>query len=138
VLDPNCSVFPAGEISMAIWRSPSPTAAPVEYTTEQTDLRAAYNRGRIDERRARRHHPFIALAVVVLALVGAWLLFLAAKEGSFSSGGEAADRNLSTVSQEARPALRDTGEAIKDAGATLKDKSQDVVQRDGEPSQPVR
>jgi hypothetical protein len=112
---------------------------PVEYTADQEDLRAAYNRGRIDERRARRHHPFIALAVVILAIIGAWLLFLAARDGSFSSGGEAADRNLSTAAQEARPALRDAGEAIKDAGATIKDKSQDAVQRtDQTPSQPAR
>ena len=124
---------------MAIWRSPSPTAGPVEFTTDQEDLRAAYNRGRIDERRARRHHPFIALAVVILAMIGAWLLFLAAREGSFSSGGETADRNLSTVAQEARPALRDTGEALRDAGSTIKDKSQDAVQRtDQTPSQPAR
>ena len=124
---------------MAIWRSPSPTVGPVEYTADQEDLRAAYNRGRIDERRARRHHPFIALAVVILAMIGAWLLFLAARDGSFSSGGEAADRNLSTAAQEARPALRDAGEAIKDAGTTIKDKSQDAVQRtDQTPSQPAR
>ena len=124
---------------MAIWRSPSPTAGPVEFTADQEDLRAAYNRGRIDERRARRHHPFIALAVVILAMIGAWLLFLAAREGSFSSGGETADRNLSTVALEARAALRDTGEALRDAGSTIKDKSQDAVQRtDQTPSQPAR
>ena len=126
---------------MAIWRSPSPTAGPVEYTADQEDLRAAYNRGRIDERRMRRHHPFIALAVVVLALIGAWLLFLAAREGSFSSGGESADRNLSTAAQEARPALRDAGEALKDAGGAIKDNTQDAIQRTDQtppPAQPAR
>ena len=114
---------------MAIWRSPSPTAGPVDIADDRDDLRAAYNRGRVDERRSRRHHPFIALAVVVLAMIGAWLLFLAARDGSFSSGGESADRNLSTAAQEARPALHDAGEAIKDAGTTLKDKGQDAIQR---------
>jgi hypothetical protein len=126
---------------MAIWRSPSPTAGPVEYTADQEDLRAAYNRGRIDERRSRRHHPFIALAVVVLAMIGAWLLFLAARDGSFSSGGETADRNLSTAAQEARPALRDAGEALKDAGGAIKDNTQDAIQRTDRtppPAQPAR
>jgi hypothetical protein len=123
---------------MAIWRSPSPTAGPVEYTADQEDLRAAYNRGRVDERRARRHHPFIALAVIVLAMIGAWLLFLAARDGSFSSGGESADRNLSTAAQEARPVLRDTGEALKDAGGAIKDKGQDALQRDQAPPPPAR
>ena len=94
------------------------------YTDDQTDLRAAYNRGRMDERRLRRHHPIIALVVVVLALIGAWMVFLAAREGSFSSAGQVADQNISTVSQEAGPALRQTGDDLKDAGQKLKDKSQ--------------
>lgn len=108
---------------------------PVEYSTDQADLRAAYNRGREDERRNRRHHPLIALVVVVLALIGAWLLYLAAREGSFSSAGQVADRNLSTAADQAGPALRDTGDALKDAGATVKQKSEDLVQRQDAPSQ---
>jgi hypothetical protein len=69
------------------------------------------------------------------------LLFLAARDGSFSSGGEAADRNLSTVAQEARPALRDTGEALKDAGGAIKDNTQEAIQRRDDtppPAQPAR
>jgi hypothetical protein len=104
-----------------IWRDRSTAAGPVAYTEDQADLRAAYNRGRVDERRSRRHHPFIALAVVILALIGAWLLFLAAREGSFSSAGQVADQNLSTVAQEAGPALRQTGEQVKDAGGAIKE-----------------
>jgi hypothetical protein len=95
----------------------------VVYTDDEADLRAAYNRGRLDERRTRRHHPIIALVVVVLALIGAWLLYLAAREGSFSSAGQVADQNISTVSREAGPALRQTGDDLKDAGQSLKDKS---------------
>lgn len=109
---------------MPIWSDRQPTTGPVVYTDDQSDLRAAYNRGRSDERRSRRHHPIIALVVVVLALIGAWLLFLAAREGSFSSAGQVADQNISTVSQEAGPALRQTGDDIKDAGQKLKNKSE--------------
>src|SRR3954468_18358428 len=112
-----------GESAMPIWSDRQPATGPVVYTDDQADLRAAYNRGCIDERRSRRHHPIIALVVVVLALIGAWLLFLAAREGSFSSAGQVADQNISTVSQKAGPALRQTGDDIKDAGAKLKDKS---------------
>lgn len=113
---------------MPLWTVREPASGPVEYTTDQADLRAAYNRGRLDERLARRSHPFIALAVVVLAVVGAWLLFLAAREGSFSGAGVVADHNISTAAQEAKPALVQTGDALKDAGTTLKEKSAAAVQ----------
>src|SRR6478735_7673057 len=103
------------------WRNPVATIrdrdTAVVYTDDQADLRAAYNRGRMDERRNRRHHPIIALVVVVLALIGAWMVYLAAREGSFSSAGQAADQNISSAAQEAGPALRDTGQAIKEAGS---------------------
>lgn len=100
---------------------------PVEYAADREDLRAAYNRGRLDERMSRRRHPIIAIAVVILALIGAWLLFLAAREGSFSSAGQAADRGIATAADEAGPALRETGEALKDAGGAIKDKTQNMV-----------
>jgi hypothetical protein len=109
---------------MAIWKDRQPVSGPTVYTDDQADLRAAYNRGRVDERRSRRHHPIIALVVVVLALIGAWLLYLAAREGSFSSAGQVADQNISTVSKEAGPALRQTGDDLKDAGQSLKEKSE--------------
>jgi hypothetical protein len=109
---------------VAIWRDRQPATGPVVYTDDQADLRAAYNRGRMDERRSRRHHPIIALVVVVLALVGGWMVYLAAREGSFSSAGQVADQRISTVSQEAGPALRQTGDDLKDAGQALKEKSQ--------------
>ena len=122
---------------MPIWRDRPTAAGPVAYTEDQADLRAAYNRGRVDERRSRRSHPIIALAVVVLALIGAWMLFLAAREGSFSSGGQVADRNLSTVAEEAGPALRETGEQAKQAGGAIKDKGEDIVRSSREPAAPA-
>ena len=111
---------------MPLLRNRTPAAGPA-YTPEQADLRAAYNRGREDERHSRRRHPLLAIAVVILALIGAWLLFLTAREGSFSTAGQVADRNISTAADQAGPALRDTGAAIKDAGANLADRTQDSV-----------
>ena len=107
---------------MPIFRERGPVVAPVEYTEAQTDLRAAYNRGREDERRTRRNHPFIMLGVVALALIGAWLLYLAAREGSFSSAGQVADQNLSTAAQRG-------GEAVQQAGTEIKDKGQELIDR---------
>lgn len=119
---------------MPIFRDRDPVVTPVEYTEAQADLRAAYNRGRADERRNRNSHPFIVLGVVALALIGAWLLYLAAREGSFSSAGQVADQNLSTAAQVAdrnlSTAAQQGGEAIQQAGANLKDKGQDLVNRD--------
>jgi hypothetical protein len=117
---------------VAIWRTRQPASGPVTYTEDQADLRAAYNRGRLDERRSRRGHPIIALVVVILALIGAWLLFLAAREGSFSSAGQVADERISTVSREAGPTLRQTGDDLQDAGRNLKGKAQDLRGAAGE------
>lgn len=98
------------------------------------DLKDAYNKGRRDERASRSSHPFIAMAVVGLALVGGSLLFLAAREGSFSTAGQVADQKIAIAAAEAGPALDNaasrTGEALKDAGATIKDKGQDIVTND--------
>ncbi len=43
--------------------------------------------GRTQERARHRGHPLVKLAVVVIAIAGAAVLALAAREGSFSRGG---------------------------------------------------
>ena len=117
---------------MSIWTSRPTYVGPADYTADQADLKAAYDRGRHDERAMRHNHPIIATAVVVLAMIGAWMLFLAAREGSFTAAGPVADQNIATAAQEAKPAAQEavaeTGQALKDAGATIKDKSESIVQ----------
>ena len=107
---------------------------PADTTLMAEDLKRAYDQGRRDERASRSNHPFIAMAVVALAVVGGSLLFLAAREGSFSTAGQVADQKLAVAAAEAGPGLEATatrtGEALKDAGATIKDKSQDLVTSD--------
>ena len=107
---------------------------PAEKTMMAEDLKDAYNKGRRDERAHRTHHPFIAMAVVALALVGGVMLFLAAREGSFSTAGRVADDKLAVAAAEAGPALEATaertGDALRDAGSTLKDRTADAVDRD--------
>lgn len=111
---------------MAIWKR-----RPVVHTVYEGDLKAAYDQGRRDERVSRNSHPVIAMMVVLLALVGGSLLYLAAREGSFSTAGQVADHKLAIAAAEAGPAIHSTveqtGEAIKDAGGAIKDKSQDLV-----------
>ena len=45
----------------------------------ETDVKAAYERGRRDERGRRRTHPILGLIVFVIALIGAGMIYLAAR-----------------------------------------------------------
>jgi hypothetical protein len=75
----------------------------------------------------RRRHPLIGLLVGVVALAGAAMLALAAREGSFARGGQVVDQDLSAAAGQAQTAGADalarTGQAIRDAGASLERKS---------------
>jgi len=123
------------EISMRLFNrtADEEPVVPADQTLLADELKQAYREGRRDERARRKSHPFIAMAVVGLALVGGTMLFLAAKEGSFSTAGQVADEQLAVAAAEAGPALQDTadraGEALKEAGADLKDRGQAVVDR---------
>jgi hypothetical protein len=88
---------------------------------------AGLMQGRREERARHRGHPMIAMLVAVVALAGAAVLVLAAREGSFSRGGEVVDHHLAVAADKAQAAGRDaavqTGQAIQDAGATLQQKA---------------
>jgi hypothetical protein len=98
---------------------------------DSQDLRAAYDRGRLDERRARKRHPLGMTLMILAAAVGGVVLALAVKEGSFSRGGDIVDHNLAAATDQAEPAVRnaasDAGQALKDAGRSLKDKAHDAT-----------
>ena len=92
----------------------------------QTELSEAYQRGRRDEAKRRRRSPLITTALFAIALVGAVILFYAAREGSFASGGQVVDAKVNHVTGEVVPnavnvAAARTGEAMKSAGERLKD-----------------
>lgn len=93
----------------------------------QADVREAYERGRKDERASRRRHPVFMTVLFIAALCGAALLTLAAVNGSFSSGGSVADRNLSAAVNQAGPQMRDAasqaGQTLRDAGTAAKAKA---------------
>ncbi|MDP3659870.1 hypothetical protein [Phenylobacterium sp.] len=98
---------------------------------EAEDVRAAYERGRRDERAERRRHPVMMTVTIIAALVGAGVLFVAAKEGSFARGGVVVDQNLSDAADRAEPVVRDAagdaGRALKGAGETVREKAADAV-----------
>ena len=98
------------------------SATPVRPNRAEIDL--AYERGRARERGARRGSPILALLVLVLVVAGGASIYLAAKTGSFSSGGALVDQKLDTaahtVSAPLKNAAEATGAALQKAGQSLK------------------
>ena len=98
------------------------------------DVRAAYDKGRRDERSRRKSHPFLALIVVAVAVVGAIMIFLAMREGSFSGAGQVADQQLAVAQAEApgviANASQKAGEVARDVG--------ERVDGDEQPAQPAQ
>jgi len=92
--------------------------------TARTDLNEAYQRGRRDERARRRGSPLLSFLVLVVVLIGAGLIYLAVRNGSFSNGGAVVDRSLSRVTQTAQAPIlgaEDTaGNVLQNAGQNLK------------------
>ena len=82
------------------------------------DVRAAYERGRKEERRRRKGHPILGLLVFAIAMVGGVMLFLAMREGSFSGAGRIADQRIAEARVEAPAVIRDTA---ADARASAED-----------------
>lgn len=104
-----------------------PGPAVIHDHADSAELDAAYQRGRRDERSARRRSPLLSLAVAVVAIVGAGTLVLAAREGSFASGGQVVDHQLQIATGQAELTTRDaaaaTGEAVHDAGTHLRNRT---------------
>ena len=91
-------------------RTPKPAGpAPAAVVVNPDEIRAqidqAYDKGRHDEARRHRSHPIITLALVVIAAVGAVVVFYAVREGSFSRGGAVVDSKLAVAASSAGPAL---------------------------------
>lgn len=84
----------------------------------------AYERGRREERLRRRSSPLLSFVILLVVLVGGGLIYLAFKNGSFSSGGAVVDQSLAKVSQSAQAPIRGaadkTGDALQNAGQNLK------------------
>jgi hypothetical protein len=88
---------------------------------DKVDLRSAYERGRRDERAARKRHPVLMTLTFAAAAIGVVLLVLAAVHGSFGVAGGLVDQQLSTAADQAGPAAR---QAADNAGQRLHDAAQ--------------
>ncbi|MEO8114955.1 MAG: hypothetical protein ABI655_11265 [Phenylobacterium sp.] len=98
---------------------------------EKADLRAAYDRGRADERAGRRRRPVLMTFLFVCAAVGVVLMGLAAVNGSFTQAGLVVDQNLAIAADRAEPAVRgaasNAGESLREAGRDVKAKAADAA-----------
>lgn len=86
---------------------------------DRADLRAAYERGRKDERASRRRHPVFMTFTFIAAIIGVALMALAAVNGSFAGAGAVVDHNLAIAANQAGPAVggaaSGAGEAVRNA-----------------------
>lgn len=85
---------------------------------DRADLRAAYERGRADQRATRKRHPVFMTFLFVAAAVGAVVLALALTNGSFGGAGQVVDQNLTVAADRAEPVVRD---AAADASKAVSD-----------------
>lgn len=107
-------------------------------TVRGADQAEAYREGRADERRdegpwARRSAPvrvrrrgglgLVGLVFLIIVAVGAIMLYLAARNGSFSAGGAVVDHGLSNAAHRATAPVRHAedkaGQALENAGRSL-------------------
>jgi hypothetical protein len=104
-----------------------PTPDPARSPEAREAFRAGRRLGQHEARLRRRHHPVLGLLFGVVALAGAAMLVLAAREGSFARGGQVVDQNLQVAADQAQTAGADalarTGQAIRSAGDSLEQKT---------------
>jgi len=100
----------------------------VDPREDRARLDEAYERGRRDARAQRRRSPLLSFLVLLLVVIGGALVYLAIRNGSFSSGGAVVDRNIGAVTQTARAPIE--GAADK-AGNALQNAGEDIKQRAG-------
>jgi len=92
------------------WRTSRSTVLPpgavaVNPGEVRAKINQAYDKGRHDEASRHRSHPIINLALLLIAAVGAVVVFYAVREGSFSRGGAVVDSKLAVAASSAGPAL---------------------------------
>lgn len=87
------------------------------------DVRDAYRKGREDEKSRHKSHPFLALIIFALAVVGGVMLFLVLREGSFSGAGKVADQQVAVAKAEAPGVARDAAAEVKQAAQNATDKN---------------
>ena len=89
------------------------TLSPETPAHEEHEVREAYERGRRDERKARKRHPIMMTLTFAAALVGSLVLALAVKEGSFARSGGIVDHGLALATNRAQPVVMDAARDLK-------------------------
>ena len=114
--------------------------APAVAGLTEADIRSAYKRGRTDERARHPPRPLLSLGMILLAVAGGVVLFLAAREGSFGRGGAVVDTNLAVAADRAEPMVRsaadEAGQTLRNTGETLSDKAAAIASPDRRASGP--
>lgn len=107
--------------------APERAAPAVDDVEASKVFKDAYERGRRDERARRPRFSLVSIALLVVAIAGGGIIYLAAREGSFSQGGALVDRNISTAADKAQAPVRQAadraGDALENAGKNLKDQA---------------
>jgi hypothetical protein len=110
-----------------VYAPDAPTPPLAERAPDTREAFAAGRRLGHRESGLRRHrHPMLGLLIALVAVAGAAMLVLAAREGSFTRGGQVVDQNLTAAAGQAQnagaAAIAKTGQAIQNAGASLERK----------------
>lgn len=95
-----------------------PVAGAHPHGHSDAELRAAYERGRKEERARHRRSPVLVMGLVAAALVGTASLVLAAMNGSFQEGGAMMDAGVTTAAREAVPTIKKGAAAVQDTLST--------------------
>ena len=115
---------------MSLWTSTESRAREASADHDiKAASKAAYDRGRRDERAARKRHPFIMTGLFLLAIAGASFITLAAVNGSFSGGGAVADHQIAVATPIVQDAVSNAGQAAKSAGGDVAQKTRDLTSR---------
>jgi len=94
---------------------------------DRSALNEAYERGRRDGRARRGGSPLLGFLILVVAVIGGIIIYLAIRNGSFTSAGASVDRSISATAQRVQAPIRGaadkTGNALQNAGQTLKNRA---------------
>ncbi len=110
---------------MRLWRRDD---VPADEGLTRADVERAYEKGRTDERHRHHSHPILGVLMFLAAVVGVGMIYLAAREGSFSRGGEVVDQKLASAADNAQVASQDAASAAVNAGDKAKDAGQNLRQ----------
>ncbi len=90
----------------------------------RAEIDLAYERGRARGRATGRGSPILTFLILIMVVAGGALIYLAARTGSFSSGGAVVDQKLETAAHAVNAPLKNaaetTGAALQKAGQSLK------------------